>query len=646
MSDRSIYLKTIPVAEAVLLAKQALDKERLIKSEKIPTHRSHGRVTAEPVYARYSSPTYHSAAMDGIAVNSRCTFPAREGNPLKLALGSDYIPVNTGNPIPEGKDAVIMIENVIQETADTVSIENPAFPWQHVRKIGEDIVATEMLLPQNHLISPFDVGALLSAGIYDLKVLEKVRMTFIPTGDEIRPFRERPNPEAGQVIESNSQIFCAMASEFPIDFQLARPVPDQEDELQRAIECALEDSHIVVVGAGSSAGSKDFTRSVFENVGELLNHGISIMPGKPTILAKAKEKLLVGAPGYPVSAVVCFEDIIVPVVTWLSGQPSPKKEKLKVRLARRSPSKSGMMEVLRLAVGKVGDSFVGVPLPRGAGMITTLTKAQGIARIPENCEGIEEGEDVNVELFSSREDLSNVIMHVGSHDNIIDMLGNSLMGFDRKFQLVSTHAGSMGGLNALKNNYALFAGCHLFDPDTGDFNFPFLKKYLPEVETVVYNLAIRHQGLIVPKGNPKSIKGIESLDRVDLMFINRQRGSGTRILLDYHLKKAGIDSRRIAGYNSEEHTHMTVAANVLTGAADCGLGIKAAANALGLDFIPVAKERYDLIIPVQHLEDLRIKALLELVSSKETKDKIINMGGYETSLTGQLMNPGTGLGEK
>lgn len=645
MSDRNIYLKTVPVPEAVRLAKEALDRDELIRSELVPTHRAPGRVTAAPIYAKCSSPTFHSAAMDGIAVYSRKTFTAREGQAVELRLGTDYVPVNTGNALPEGTDAVIMIENVVQIDEHTVSIEAPAFPWQHVRKIGEDIVATEMLLPQNHTITPFDVGALLSAGIYDIKVWEKVQMTFIPTGDEILPFRDRPVPCPGEVIESNSQVFSALARGLAVEYQCTLPVRDREELLMKAIDLALDESHIVVVGAGSSAGSKDFTRRVFEKMGTVLTHGIAIMPGKPTLLAIAKGKLLVGAPGYPVSAVVCFEDVLTPIISWLSGKPAPKKGQIDVRLARRTPSKPGMEEVIRLAIGEVDGGYVGVPLARGAGMITTLTKAQGIARVPADSEGIEQGESVKVELFSPRDSLSRVLMHVGSHDNTIDLLANALMGMGEQLKLVSTHAGSMGGLTALKGGNALFAGCHLFDPESGDFNFPFLEKYLPGEKVAVINLAIRHQGLIVAKGNPKKINGVKDLPREDVIFINRQRGAGTRILLDHHLKEGGINPRSIRGYDREEYTHMAVAANVLTGAADCGLGIHAAAKALDLGFAPLARERYDLIIPERHLEDPRIKALLNLISSEGIKERINSLGGYETTLTGQFMEPGMGLGD-
>ncbi len=644
MSDRNIYLKTIPVPEAVATAIAALDRDTLVLPESVPVHESLGRVTSEAVYARCSSPTYHSAAMDGYAVKSDTTFAAREGQPIDLIKNETCIPVNTGNALPEGMDAVIMIENIVDNDA-TISIESPAFPWQHIRRIGEDIVATEMLLPRNHTISAFDLGALLSAGIYDIKVHEKIRMTFIPTGDEILPFADRPTPSPGEVIESNSQVFRSLATGLDVEFTATSPVRDRKDLLVKAVQTALQNSHIVVIGAGSSAGSKDFTSKVIGELGTLLVHGIAIMPGKPTVLGTANNKLLVGAPGYPVSAVVCFEDVLTPIISWLSGKITPEREKVQVRLARRTPSKPGMEEIVRLAVAKVGDGYAGVPLARGAGMITTLTKAQGFTRIPAESEGIELNESVEVELFSGKQALNNTLMHVGSHDNTLDLLGDILMGGDTPMRLVSTHAGSMGGLSALKSNVALFAGTHLFDPESGDFNFPFLKKYLPDVDVTVINLAIRHQGFIVPKGNPLGITGIESLGSGKINFINRQRGAGTRILFDYHLDKAEILPNLVMGYDREEYTHMAVAANVLTGSADCGLGIFAAANALGLDFVPLAHERYDIVIPNRYLEDKRIVTLIGLLKSEKIKEAIGKLGGYETPLTGQTMLPGMGLSQ-
>jgi len=645
MSHRNVYLDLISPQEAVRRALDALDRQTLLGTETIPTHEAGGRTLAQAVTARCSSPTFHSAAMDGVAVRAASTFSAREDAPLELVKGRDYEPVNTGNPLPEGRDAVIMIEHVVQVDDSTIRIEAPAFPWNHVRRIGEDIVATELLLPQGRTLSAYDVGALLAAGIWEVEVLERVRLSFIPTGDEVLDFMDRPTPKPGQVIESNSQVFAELARSWGAIPCRLHPVPDNEEALTSAVQQALDsDAHIVVLGAGSSAGSRDYTKSIFQRLGTVLCHGINVMPGKPTLVAEAQGKLLIGAPGYPVSAVVCFEDVLAPIVARLSRRHPPARSKTPVQLIRRTPSRLGQEEVVRLAVGEVRGRYLAAPLARGAGMITTLTEAQAITRIPASTDGVEAGQSVMAELLVPEAELGRVLIHVGSHDNTLDLLANELMGLEEPLRLTSSHVGSMGGLTAVKNGTALFAGAHLFDPETKDFNFPFLKRYLPDTKVQVVNLAIRHQGLMVAKGNPKGIQGVEDLSRRDMRFINRQRGAGTRILLDHHLTEAGVDPDAIQGYDQEEFTHMAVAVNVLTGAADCGLGIRAAAAALDLDFVPLARERYDLIFPVEHEDDTRLQAMLALIRTKEFQQKINTLGGYETMLTGQVMQPGLGLG--
>jgi len=642
--QRSIYLTTIPIAEALDRARQALDRDSLIRRETVPSNEALGRVTAAPIFSRYSSPTFHSAAMDGVAVLAETTFTAREGRPLQLKLDKDYRPVNTGHAMPDGCNAVIMIEQVVQVDEQTIAIETPAFPWQHVRRIGEDIVATELLLPQNHQITPYDVGALLSAGIWEIEVWERVRITIIPTGDEVLDFTIKPEPQPGQVVESNSQVFKALGESWGCVVTRVPPVRDDLESLATAVTEALQDAHIVIIGAGSSAGTKDFTRTVMEQAGHVLVHGIAAMPGKPSLLGEAKGKLLVGAPGYPVSAVICFEELVRPLAAWLGRRDPGARPKIQVELTRKTPSKLGVEEFMRLAIGRVGEKWVATPLARGAGMITTLTRAQGMARIPMHSEGVEAGALLEAEMLVPMAELERTIVCVGSHDNTLDLLTNELMGLSEPYRLASTHVGSMGGLNALRSGAAHLAGCHLFDPDSADYNFPFLAKYLPGMDLLVINLAIRHQGLIVARGNPKNIQGVADLIRADVTFINRQRGAGTRILLDHHLKQAGIASDKVQGYDKEEYTHMAVAVNVLSGAVDCGLGIHAAARALALDFVPLARERYDLIIPTQWAEDPKITTVLELIRSKGLQERIRELGGYDTELTGREMKPGMGLG--
>ncbi len=645
---RNIYLSMVTVEQALQAAREAVSRESLVKVESVASEFSAGRVTAAPVFAQFSSPTFHSAAMDGYAVRARETFAAREGSPLTLRKGEACVPVNTGNPMPPEMDAVIMIEHVVRDTEGEIQIESPSYPWQHVRRIGEDIVATELLLPQNHLLTPYDVGALLSAGIWELDVYERIRLHVIPTGDEVLDFRKRPQPKPGQVVDSNSQVLLSLARSWGCDAVSVPTVPDNPDALEKALSDALDsEAHIVVMGAGSSAGSKDYTRQIMERLGTVLVHGINVMPGKPSLVATARGKLIVGAPGYPVSAVVCHEEIIAPLAAWLGRKPMQKRQEVEVELTRKVPSRPGMREVLRLAVGRVGERYVATPLGRGAGMITTLTRAQALSHIPVDSEGLEQGARIKAELLLPEQLLDNTLVIIGSHDNTMDLLANELMGLADPILLASTHVGSMGGIMALRNGATLVAGAHLFDPETEDYNFPFIQRHLADTPVRVINMAIRHQGFIVPKGNPQGITCLRDVADKGLNFINRQRGAGTRILLDHHLKLEKLKPTGLPGYDKEEFTHMAVAVNVLTGAADCGLGIHAAAKALDLDFVPLARERYDLIIPAQAFDyDPKIAALLELLRSNGFQKKVVELGGYEVTLSGQEMQPGQGLSSK
>ena len=644
-NQRNIYLKTITIDQALAKMLGEISAKDLLGRESVPSHQALGRVTASPVRARHSSPTFHSAAMDGVAVRAERTFAAREDNPVILQKGQDYVEINTGNPLPDGMDSVIMVEKINQEDAHSISIEQPAYPWQNVRRIGEDIVATELLLPRNHEISPYDIGVLLSGGIWEVDVYQQVGIHVIPTGDEVLDFTSRPDPSPGQVIESNSQVLAAMARSWGCRFSRTAPVPDEPQKLEEALQEALDSpAHIVVIGAGSSAGSKDFTRRIIQEKGRVLVHGLKAMPGKPTVLGLShNNKILVGAPGYPVSSVICFEQILKPLVHHLSGKSPEEPVTVEARLTRKIPSRLGLEEFLRVSVGLVGEQYVATPLPRGAGMMTTLTKAQGMARIPADLEGMQQDKMIEVQLLRSSREVNQVLVTVGSHDNTVDFLANELAMFSPPVKLASTHVGSMGGITAVRRGTAHMAGIHLFDPETGDYNFPFLDKYTPDLDYRLINLAVRHQGLMVLPGNPRNIRSLQDLPRDDVEFVNRQKGAGTRILLDHHLQQADISPEKVKGYSNEEYTHMGIAVNVLSRTADCGLGIKAAAQALGLDFVPLARERYDLLIPEDFIQDDKVVQVMNLLHSRDFKAGIESLGGYETSLTGREMKPGMGL---
>ena len=644
--QRNIYLRTVPLAEAVATLKSRLDRQALVRTQVVPTTRAAGRITATSIHAAASSPTAHCAAMDGIAVLASLTFAAREGEPARLAPGTDFVFVNTGDTLPQGFDAVVMIEDVVLAEDGSALVETSVPPWRHVRRIGEDIVATELLLPERRRLTPFDIAALLASGVYEVEVYEQIRIRVIPTGDEVLDPETRPAPGPGQVIESNSAMLAALAAEWGALVVRSAPVPDDPELLEAAVDAALDsDAHIVVLGAGSSAGAKDYSKSVMERFGEVYVHGVSAMPGKPSILGVGRGKLMVCSPGYPVSAVVCFEELVKPLAAWLCRSEPLRRPEAEAVMARDAPSKLGLEEFVRVAMGRVGERLVAVPLARGAGRISSLTKAQGLVRIPANSEGVKKGERVGATLLCDPGELEATLIHVGSHDNVLDLLASFLMRSAAPYRLASSHVGSMGGLAALADGSALFAGVHLFDLESGDYNFPFLDRYLSGVPVALINLVIRHQGLILAKGNPKNIRDVADLTRPGVSFVNRQRGAGTRILFDYRLSQAGIRPAQVSGYDFEEFTHMAVAVNVQSGAADCGMGIYAAAKALGLDFLPVARERYDLAVPEAYLDDPRIAAMLAIIADPAFKSRVQALGGYETGLSGKRMRPGEALPE-
>ncbi len=638
--QRRIYLqmKSLKEAQAVFFDRFSFDQ--YLEPETIPAQEAAGRITAEPVFARFSSPSYHAAAMDGIAVRAETTFGTTVDRPKQLQAGEDAFFVNTGHIMPEGTDAVIMIEHVVDMDDGTVRIEAAAYPWQYVRKVGEDIVATELILPQNHMISPYEIGALLNGGLFNVKVKRKPRVLIIPTGSELISHQDLTSgtPPPGKVVESNSAILSALIRACGGEYLSHPIVPDIFEEILNAVRAAAAgDADIVIVSAGSSAGSEDYTADVVAELGEVLVHGVTIMPGKPTLLGIIGNKPVIGNPGYTVSAIMSFERFVPPLICRMLGIREPLRPKLKVRTTRKIASKLGVEEFVRVRLGRVKDTVVASSLPRGAGSVTTLTEADGIIRIPNHVEGIKLGDLVEADLLKDLAEIENTVVVVGSHDNTLDVLANQMRVRDFRFSLSSSNVGSLGGLIALRNGYCHAAGSHLLDTDTGTYNVSYIKRYLPDLRVKLVNLVFRQQGLIVPRGNPKGISGIEDLAKNNITFVNRQAGSGTRILLDYRLAQLNIKPESIRGYDQDEFTHMSVAVSVLSGAADTGLGIYAAAKALKLDFVPIVTEEYDFVISEEFFEDEKIQLMLDVIRSDSFKELVNRLGGYDTSKTGTVI---------
>ncbi len=642
-SDRNVYLKMKTLEDArKILCERFPEGAGICSREMIPVPDAVGRVTAEPVTAKISSPNFHAAAMDGIAVKAEITFGAGETRPKELLIGKDAFFVNTGHVLPENTDAVIMIEHIhTQEEAihalQRIRIEAPAFPWQNVRKMGEDIVATELLFPQNHLITPYCVGALLSGGIFSVSVKKKPKVLIIPTGSELADWRSAAVEalEPGQIFETNSFVLGKLTEACGGVYVRHEMLKDDLKTITEAVDEAVKaDFDIVLTVGGSSAGSEDYSKDAVLNLGEVLVHGVTIMPGKPVIIGVVRNKPVFGIPGYPVSAIIAFEQFVRPLICRMLGQPDVERLTVQVEPTRKIASKLGVEEFLRVKLGMVGKRIVATPLPRGAGCITSITEADGIIRIPNHIEGLKDNEPVFAELLKPLSLIRNTIVAVGSHDNTLDVLADELRAKHSHLTLSSSHVGSMGGLMAVKKGVCHFAGSHLLDTEDGSYNISYIRRYLPDTPVKLVHLVLRDQGFIVARGNPKNIRGIEDLVREDITFINRQGGSGTRILLDFRLNQMGITPARIKGYADEEFTHMSVAVAVLSGSADVGLGIYAAAKALNLDFIPVVTEQYELVIPEEHFDSENIRILLETIDTAAFKKRVEALGGYSTEKTG------------
>jgi molybdopterin molybdotransferase/putative molybdopterin biosynthesis protein len=638
---RKRYLKKTPLTEARDLFLSAVDPTALA-TEEIVIDDALDRITAEPVFAKISSPHYHASAMDGICVRAEDTFGATEFIGKKLTLidpeerGRDTFKyVDTGNALPGWANAVIMIEKVHQLDGETVEIFESVAPWNHVRLVGEDVVATELLLPRAHRLRPYDLGALLAAGHTTVRVKARPRVGIIPTGDELIQPGEEATP--GAVIDFNSTVLAAFVREWggtPVKYPRAK---DDVGVLKSALQLALDECDLVTIIAGSSAGEHDLTSDIVADAGELLAHGIDVMPGKPAVLGCAAGKPVLGVPGYPVSAIVIAREILRPALEKFLRIAAPTHPTVRAIVPKKIASHLGLEEFIRVTLGRVGEKLVAVPLARGAGVITTMVHADGLMRIPSLVEGLNAGEEAEVELLRPIADIENTILCTGSHDLAIGVLEDQLKMRHAELKIAATNVGSLGGLLALQRGETHMAGTHLLDPATGVYNIPDIERTIPKVAVVLVHLAQREQGILVARGNPKSVAGLRDLVRKDIRFVNRQTGSGTRVLLDFQLRKLGIDGASIVGYEREEFTHMAVGVAVASGLADAALGVRAAANALKLEFIPVASEQYDLLIQGSFFESPRGMQLQQIIGSEGFKRAVASLGGYDTETAGTIL---------
>ncbi len=629
---RNIFLKTRSLEEVhELIEEEFKDFYNNVEIEEIDVRKALNRVAAEEIYSIYSSPSFHSCAMDGVMVESKKTAAAREHMPLTLTK-EDYMYCDTGDPLLKPYDAVIMIENIVEE-GDNITIQAPVHSWENVRPIGEDIIEKDLIFPQFHKFRPIDLSIMLSAGLKKVKVIKRPKLAIIPTGDEIVSGSE--GLKVGEIIESNSAMFVAMAEEMGAEAEVLPIVKDDRELLKATVKEAMEKYDMVVMNAGSSAGRDDYTASIAEDLGKLLAHGISIRPGKPAVIASIGGKPFIGVPGYPVSGHIVFQEVIE---TILEHKMHLKKKEVTVvegELTRPAVSSLKNTEYVRVKVGKIKDKLFFTPMDRGAGSSYSLSQSDGYLIIDKNSEGHVKGERVSVRLhdYVSPSDFDKRIVSIGSHDMVLDIINDLFAKEGSEYSLLSSHVGSFSGLQALLSDNCHIAPSHLLGKD-GKYNNEAVSMLFKGEEMAMINVVGRRQGFIVEKGNPKNIKTIEDLK--NLKMVNRQRGAGTRVLFDYLLEKAGIEGRGIEGYDHEVTTHLAAALAVKNGDVDFAVGVESAAVKMDLDFIYLADEDYEFVLKRETLDQEPIKELIEMLRSDLFKKTVDALGGYNTLNSGEV----------
>lgn len=623
------YLKMKPLDEARALLLDLLPP--YLKEEVVDVRDAVGRVLARGLVARRSSPHFAGAAMDGIAVRSADLAAAGEAAPVELAPGA-YADVDTGDPVPPGFDAVVMEEGLARRADGTIEVRESASPWDHVRLVGEDVTAGELLVPARARVTPYVVGGALAAGVTRVTVLRRPRVRVQPTGTEmVSPERE---PAPGEIVEFNGAVLCSLLAEWGAEGLLAAPLPDDREALAAAMVDGSRAYDLTLVIAGSSAGREDFIPGLIEERGQLAFHGVMMMPGKPVAAGRIGPGVVIGLPGYPASCYLAAEMLVRPALARMLGQDETP-ESVTARVRRKVPSRVGLAELVRVHLARLRGAWTAVPGRSGAGLVSSLFASDGVFTVPALSEGLPEHAEVQVRLLRPRASVERNLMVIGSHDPALDVVREELARAGAPVDLAVSHVGSMGGLASLKRAECHATFLHLLDEETGEYNTPFLSRARLPGEHVQIAFVRRHQGLMMARGNPRGIRGLADLTRPDLTFINRQSGAGTRVLLDWLLKREGLDAARVRGYELEVYTHAAVAASVASGSVDCGLGIRAMADAFDLDFLSLAWEQYDLVLPADQLEDARVAALLTLLRSRPFQERIAAMPGYAVERMGE-----------
>ncbi|WP_332449898.1 substrate-binding domain-containing protein [Methanoculleus sp.] len=599
------YLNLTPLPDALAAMRRAFPPRDHI--ETVPLSLSVGRVTVEPLYAGYSVPPADIARFDGYAVKSRETLGAQDQRPLPLR---DYLRINTGDLLPSSFDAVVMIEDTWDE-GGIPRVRKSAASWQNVRRAGEDVRAGDLVLPKGHQIRPFDLGALATYGITRVAV-RSVRVGIVPTGSDLVPLGVAPGP--GQTMETNTLMAEAYLTRMGATCCRYGIVPDDPDLIREAVQKAVAENDLVILSAGSSAGTRDFSRDVAGGLGEIVFHGIAIRPGKPALLAKIDGKPVLGMPGYPVAAQTILREVAGDLLAWWGLRPFPAEE-LDVRLSRRLASDLGFDEFIPVSVGRVGGTCWATPHPRGGGIQMAVVRANGYLHVPAAREGVEAGEEMHLRLTVPAASIGRTLVCVGERDPALAGLQNCLA--DLGYHLHCCNASTMGAVLALRAKTCHAASIAL--PETGTAWNDLVLRYLPGVDLLRVQVARVELGIA-------SVVDLD--DAAKLRFVNRPKGTAARIFLDAWLDRQGIEPGGIDG--CEVRTHGAVVAAVANGSADAGVCPASTAREAGLRFTPLGYESCDLLVQRELAADEGVASLIRAARSPAFGEFIRSTGRDRT----------------
>jgi putative molybdopterin biosynthesis protein len=627
------FLEVLDRDEAERRWRDAIDVAPL-PSEEVALDAALGRVLAADVRAEVDVPGFDRSNMDGFAVRAADTYGATEEEPLRLRLNGETIPtgiapqieveagsatsIATGGMLPRGADAVLPVEFTDTEEGAgphrEVVVRKERVPGAAVSFAGTDIGRGETVLFAGTRLTSRETGVLAAIGREHVAVVRRPRVAIISTGDGIVQPGEPMRP--GLVFDSNGRILADAVHELGGEPLFLGAFRDDEDAVRAAVDEGLDCADLVLLSGGTSKGEGDLNGRVVEALSPgVVVHGVALKPGKPICLAASGSLPVVILPGFPTSAVFTFHEFVAPVIRELAALASKGRETVSARMAQKVVSERGRLEYLLVGLveGNEGARYSAWPMGKGSGSVTTFSRADGFVRIPRNVEIVDPDTDIEVTLIGRQLEVADLVV-VGSHCVGLDIIASALSLEGLRVKVVAV--GSHGGLDAAKRGECDAAPMHLLDPETDVYNASFLDDSLTLLPGYT-----RVQGVVTRPDDERDVDAL--LDDPTLRMVNRNRGSGTRVLIDQLLGE-----RRPSGYPYEPRSHFAVAAAVAQGRADWGVTIESVAHAAGLRFRPLRAEHYDFALPRARQDRPAVKALARVLEPGSAVRKALAQQGF------------------